>query len=459
MTAPPSTPVAMSWHEASARRLERHGLVEARRFADSGSATRAICGAHAQIMAAAEISIAVRMDGATRRDVQHALWTARTLVKTYGPRGTVHLLPTTDLAMWSGALGAIPGPANSFPENVRLTPNQEDAVIAAIDDSLRDVELVDIQLGAAVMVRTGAWASDLVMPAFNGMWPRWRQAIPAAAHRGVLCFGPNRGRSVTYTHPTRWHRRFRPDEPATAVARLVRSHLHAYGPATPNTFARWLSAPVGWARASFAQLQESIQPVSLDGDLAWIDASDTSPDSVEVPEVLLLPYFDPFVVGSHPRERPYPGRASERALARGQAGNYPILLVDGTVAGGSTSPWSLSSTCPHGTAGYWTIRWIGSRRSRLPSLASRSARSTLGLTPDRFSIPPACISRDTEARPGGRTSARRRMRKSGVSDEIRRAVCPGSGHSGWKAMRPEPTEPMWEPESRRRRERRSRGKR
>jgi winged helix DNA-binding protein len=38
-------------------------------------------------------------------------------------------------------------------------------------------------------------------------------------------------------------------------------------------------------------------------------------------------------VGSHPRDLVYPGAAAERALARRQAGNYPVLLVDGVVAG------------------------------------------------------------------------------------------------------------------------------
>jgi hypothetical protein len=39
-------------------------------------------------------------------------------------------------------------------------------------------------------------------------------------------------------------------------------------------------------------------------------------------------------VGSRPRHLLFPGRARERALApSGQAGNYPVLLVDGEVAG------------------------------------------------------------------------------------------------------------------------------
>ncbi|HET8916119.1 MAG TPA: crosslink repair DNA glycosylase YcaQ family protein, partial [Propionibacteriaceae bacterium] len=50
--------------------------------------------------------------------------------------------------------------------------------------------------------------------------------------------------------------------------------------------------------------------------------------------VLLLPYFDAYAVGSHPRSRLFPGRAATRTLApSGQAGNHPVLLIDGVVAG------------------------------------------------------------------------------------------------------------------------------
>ena len=52
------------------------------------------------------------------------------------------------------------------------------------------------------------------MPAFQGMWPRWRQVMNLAGMRGVLCFGPDRGRKVTYTSPSRWLPG-RPPTPAT----------------------------------------------------------------------------------------------------------------------------------------------------------------------------------------------------------------------------------------------------
>jgi hypothetical protein len=47
-----------------------------------------------------------------------------------------------------------------------------------------------------------------------------------------------------------------------------------------------------------------------------------------------LPYFDAYVVAGQPRARLFPGTAAKRALSpSGQAGNYPVLLIDGVVGG------------------------------------------------------------------------------------------------------------------------------
>jgi uncharacterized protein YukE len=323
-----------SWAEVCARRLDRHGLSAPSEGARPAEVVGAICGAHAQVLSAAELSIALRIAGVTRAEVRHALWTERSLVKTFGPRGTVHLLPTWDLPMWTGALSAIPASRSAFPEDVRLTPEQTDVVVEAIAVALEDAELTVDELTEAVVDRAGAWAGDLVMPAFQGMWPRWRQAMATAARRGVLCFGPNRGRNVTYTNPHRWLPGFRPADGQAALAAVVRRYLHAYGPATPQQFAQWLGAPRRWAAELFGSLSGELQQVEVNGATAWLPAGDTTPRSAAPQGVRLLPYFDAYAVGCQPRELLFPGRAAERALTpSGQAGNYPVLLVDGTVAG------------------------------------------------------------------------------------------------------------------------------
>jgi hypothetical protein len=312
--------------------MERHGLVEPVPAARLVEQVGVMCGAHAQVMSAAELSVGVRVAGVTRGAVREALWTDWSLVKTYGPRGTVHLLPASDLPLWTGALGAALAPP-SGDRRARMTPEQVEEVVAAIGGALEDAELTVGELDAEVVARTGPWAGDLFMPAFTGMWPRWRQLIGEAARRGALCFGPDRGRQVTYTSPGRWLPGFQPAEGRMALREVVRRYLHAYGPATPQEFARWLGGPPGRAADLFGELGSELERVEVEGADAWVAAGDTEGPAGPARGVWLLPYYDAYGVGCHPREQVFPGRAAERALVRGQAGPVPVLLIDGVVAG------------------------------------------------------------------------------------------------------------------------------
>ncbi|MGP3634613.1 winged helix DNA-binding domain-containing protein [Streptomyces sp. 24-1644] len=341
--------VTVTWPEANARRIARQGLSAASAppavpssAASSDSSggpagartpadvVGAMLGAHAQVLSAAELSVALRLPGAIRTDVREALWTDRSLVKTFGPRGTVHLLPTEELPLWTGALSALPTGPSGLGADARMTPEQTEQVLAAVADALTGAELTIDELSDAVIARTGPWAADPVMPAFQGMWPRWRQVMHLAGHRGVLCYAANRGRKATYTNPGAT-----PLPGPEALAALVGRYLHAYGPATPAHFAKWLATANGWANRLFADLSATgaIEEVTYEGAPAWVAAGDTAFRATPARGVRLLPYFDAFTIASQPRERLFPGLARTRALGGGQAGNYPVLLVDGTVAG------------------------------------------------------------------------------------------------------------------------------
>ncbi|MFJ2026570.1 winged helix DNA-binding domain-containing protein [Streptomyces sp. NPDC087897] len=329
---PPRTTV--TWAGANARRLARQHLLPGSAPSPSASpadAVSAMLGAHAQVLSAAELSVGLRGDGLTRTDVRTALWTDRSLVKTFGPRGTVHLLPAAELPLWTGALSAVPAGASPFPRDARMTPDQVEEVVAGIAAALTGAELTIDELSDEVVARTGPWAGDLVMPGFQSMWPRWRQVLHLAGHRGVLAYAPNRGRKATYTNPG-----CTPLPGPGAVAALIERYLYAYGPATPAHLARWLAAPKPWVAGQFAALADAgaIEEVAFEGEgPAWVVAGDTEFPADRARGVRLLPYFDAFAIASWPRTELFPGAAYERALAGGQAGNYPVLLVDGTVAG------------------------------------------------------------------------------------------------------------------------------
>jgi hypothetical protein len=334
VTPTSTAPISLTWSGVTARRMARQALTEPASDLGPAGIARVLCGAHAQVLSAAEFSIGRRIAGATRADVQRALWEDRTLVKTFGPRGTVHLLATADLPTWTGALSALPPSVPLHPEPVRFTREQADEVVAAIGDALAGTELTVDELTEAITDRTGPWAGERTMAAFQGMWPRWRQLTSTAAHRGVLCFGPDRDRKVTYTNPHRWLPGFRPDDGDAALRTLVTRYLYAYGPATAQHFARWLSIPPRRAVELFDELSGELEPVELDGAPGWTVAGDTGTPQQPHQGIRLLGYFDAFVVAGQPRERLYPGAAATRALSpAGQAGNYPVLLVDGVVGG------------------------------------------------------------------------------------------------------------------------------
>jgi hypothetical protein len=319
----------MQWAQACGRRLFRHGLTSAWSPDGPAETAAAMCGAHAQVLSAAEVSICLRMPGSTRTRVQDALWSDHSLVKTFGPRGTIHLLPAADLALWCGALSALPVVQRLTPQ-IRLTREQTDELVAAIGVILADAELTIDELTQALGDQVGPWAVEPVMPAFQTMWPRWRQMTEIAAHRGVLCFGPNKGRKVTYTNPVRWLPELVPAPSAEATGWLLDRYLHAYGPSTPRHFARWLATTPGWAQAQFDA--HDLTEISLDGTRAWVARGDTEPGE-PASGVRLLPHFDAFAVGSQPRELLFAGAAWGSALSGSQAGNFPVLLIDSVVAG------------------------------------------------------------------------------------------------------------------------------
>ncbi len=356
----------MTWAQVCDRRLARHALD--RPAPDPVAVAARVCGVHAQVMSTAEVAIGIRTAGVTRVDVRAALWQERSLVKTYGPRGTVHLVPASELALWCAALSAAPWPRSGQPPAIRLSPEQTEAVLDAIGAALREGDRTADELDEWIGRAAGTWAVQPVLPAFAGLWPRWRQAIATAAYRGVLCFGPARGRRVTYTAPARWlagapGTAGPPAAPDTAgggasavaasgpaaLAEVTLRFLDTYGPATPQQFGQWLGVPGPAARDLFGSLVDRLCEVDMDGTVAYLPAGDTSqaaggsaaaggPARAAGPagparRVRLLPYFDPYTVGCHPRSALFPGPAAQRALSGGQAGTVPVLLRDGVVAG------------------------------------------------------------------------------------------------------------------------------
>src|SRR5687768_5403878 len=98
-----------TWDEVRARRLARSFLADrvgADRLVD---VAHDLGGVHAQVQASAELQLAARVDGITQGDIRKALWERRLLVKAWTVRGTLHLHPADELALWYAASRAVAG--------------------------------------------------------------------------------------------------------------------------------------------------------------------------------------------------------------------------------------------------------------------------------------------------------------------------------------------------------------
>ena len=125
---------------------------------------------------------------------------------------------------------------------------------------------------------------------------------------------------------------------STALQEIFRRYLSAYGPATPRDFAQWFGIQPRDAADLPRQLADELEEVEVEGWRAWLLAGESEAPWQEAhDEVHLLPHFDCYAIGCHPRERLVPPEWRARGLAQGSIGHLPLVIIGGVVAG----VWSL----------------------------------------------------------------------------------------------------------------------
>jgi hypothetical protein len=320
------------WEQVVARRLERSSLLA--RADDAVAVARATGGVHAQVQASAELQLVARVDGLVRDDVRAALWERRTLVKAWTLRGTLHLHPAGELALWHAARHAAAGDSDEGMPPWRdpagtLHPGLSADEVAETRSVVLDVLdgrcLLREELAAEVVRRVGPG-------------PRERLRSGFAFFTADLCHGPPQGARVTFARPDQWIEGWREVDGEEALREACRRFLYAYGPARPAAFLEWLGAGrlrVGDATALYAAV--GVEEVEVDGRRAFVLAGDTAftaaPSSLR-----LLPEYDVYVMGSRERDRLVPDAVRAQIAAHGK-GRYEgpagvrFLFVDGVAAG------------------------------------------------------------------------------------------------------------------------------
>ena len=319
---------AVAPEQVRAFRVARHRLDTRAPAGSAIEVASALVGVHAQLAASAELALWARVRDLGRDDVREALEERKSLVKTWAMRGTLHLLPAADLPLVTAVLGPRwDSPGGAWLRGHGVTEEHYEAILEAVPAVLEGRVLTRDELAEEAARRAGK--DELREVLLSG----WGAQLKPLAHRGQLCFGPMRGRNVTFVRPEDWLGALPQVGEEDGGRELVRRYLAAYGPASHDELARWLGTRPAHGKRLLAALAGELSDVEVDARRLTSLAADVEALTA-VPRagsVRLLPAFDPYVVGFRPREH-FVAHGHEARIFRPQGWISAVLLVEGAAA-------------------------------------------------------------------------------------------------------------------------------
>jgi len=285
---------------------------------------------HAQLFSAAELAVWARVNEVHRGDLEDYLWKNRTLVKTWGMRGTLHLFPADGYWTYVSVLAKTRTGyrTGAWQRGEGVTLVEIERIIALVGSPLGRSSLTREELADIVAREVGAHLRDRMLSG-------WGSLLKPAAYNGNLVFGPPRDGKTTFLRPDGWLKtRPEKEDYAESVKTILSGYLGAYGPATHDDFARWWGISSASGRRLFESVGEEITQVDVEGYRAWMRGTDV--DKIKkvppVNSVRLLPNFDSYVMGFRPRHLLVPKNRLPLVF-RPQGWVSPVILVDGRAGG------------------------------------------------------------------------------------------------------------------------------
>jgi hypothetical protein len=286
-----------------------------------------VCGIHAQVMTAGEMSLGARVGGVTRQSVQSALWEKKSLVKLWAMRGTLHIVPAADLTIFTKGLSWIDeNRRKKYLAQRGLQPGDVDYAVEAVADALDGRTLRKKEL----LARMVKGAPRRLVPWIESSWGA---ALLPSCRAGLLCHGPSVGGESTFVRADQWLGWRQQISDEEARKELLRRHLSAYGPATRQEFAAWAGLDGVDVKSTWGAMEGELTEVRVNGSRAWIltkDVQEIAAARLRKP-VKLLPLFDVYLLQRN-REQ-LVGPSDYKKVYRDQAWISAVVLERGRIAG------------------------------------------------------------------------------------------------------------------------------
>jgi hypothetical protein len=288
-----------------------------------------VCGIQAQDTNAAALAVRVRSVGLVATDVEHARVQEPTIIRTWGLRGTLHLLATEDIGWLLPLLGPV-----FIAGNLR----RREELGLDEDTCIKGMRILHDILADQGPVTRYELVEQLALHGLRLVGQARPHLLQRAALEGVVCFGPLKGTEPSYVLLSDWIDQEHGGHPlseAAAYAELTQRYLKAYGPATPKDMAAWSGLPLSKIRSAWQHIGDQIIEVEISGSqawmlktqIAWLDEPDPG-----ISIIRLLPYFDTYLLGYQNRDLCVPSQYAKRVNAGGGM-VHPTVLVDGRAVG------------------------------------------------------------------------------------------------------------------------------
>lgn len=314
--------------QIAAFRLRRHSLGGDRGARTAQNLARTLCGAQAQVLSAAGLSLSVRSHKITPAMIEDTLWRRRKLVKTWSMRSTLHLHATEDLPLYLGAMAGWRRDTEKMLSLHGVTPAQLGRASATILEILADASMTRGEIAAHVAPRHGEELRTRITSGWGGL-------MKHLVYDGLVCFGPSRGGATTFVRTDRWLGPIVPIDEGDALLEIARRYLAAYGPATPQDFAYWSGMYVATAGSLWSRLaDETVRVATPTGPATLLrrDLSAARNAGFDADEAAVLPYFDSYLLGHRAKEHLLDG-VSYKAIYRSAGWIASVVLLNGRIAG------------------------------------------------------------------------------------------------------------------------------
>src|SRR2546426_7004702 len=162
---------------------------------DVAHLVKELCGIQAQDARAATLALRVRSAGLIAADVERARVQERTIIRTWGKRGTLHLLATEDL----GWLLPLFGPvfiAGSRRRRAELGLDE--------DTCTRSTRVIRDVLASQGPLTRAELVEQLAIHGVRVEGQARPHLLSRAALEGIICLGPDRGTEPTYVLLSDW---------------------------------------------------------------------------------------------------------------------------------------------------------------------------------------------------------------------------------------------------------------